>query len=112
MPFINTKTNVPVSEAQEESIKDKLGQAISLLPGKSESWLMVGFEPECRLYFRGSNKEKIAFVEVKIYGKAAKSACDRLTAAITDILAQELGIQQVYIKYEEVAVWGFNGSNF
>ncbi len=112
MPFINTKTNVPISKAQEISVKEKLGQAISLLPGKSENWLMVGFEPECPLYFRGSDKEKIAFVEVKIYGKAAKPACDKLTAAITGILAQELGVEQVYIKYEEVGIWGFNGSNF
>lgn len=112
MPFINTKTNVPVSKEKENAIKTKLGQAISLIPGKSESWLMVGFEPECSLYFRGSDSDKIAFVEVKIYGKAARSACDKLTAAITNILGEELGIQQVYIKYEEVAVWGFNGSNF
>ena len=57
MPFINNKTNVPISKAQEISVKEKLGQAISLLPGKSENWLMVGFEPECPLYFRGSDKE-------------------------------------------------------
>lgn len=112
MPFINTKTNVPVSKEQEIAVKTRLGEAISLLPGKSEAWLMVGFEPECALYFRGSDRENIAFVEVKVYGKLSKPACGELTAAITDILREELAIEQVYIKYEEVAIWGFNGSNF
>ncbi len=112
MPFINTKTNVTVSKQQEMAVKCRLGEAIRLLPGKSESWLMVGFEPEQSLYFRGSDSERIAFVEVSVYGKLNKSACDKLTEAIDEILSQELGIQQSYIKYEEVAVWGFNGSNF
>lgn len=112
MPFINTKTNVSVSKEKEIAIKTKLGQAVSLIPGKSESWLMVGFEPECSLYFRGNDNEKIAFVEVKIYGKASKSACDKLTSAITDILKSELDIVHVYIKYEEVDIWGFDGNNF
>lgn len=112
MPFINTKTNVPVSKEKEIAVKNRLGQAISLLPGKSENWLMVGFEPETSLYFRGNGDQNIAFVEVSVYGSASKAACDKLTAAITDILREELDIEQVYIKYGEVEIWGFNGSNF
>lgn len=112
MPFINVKTNVSISKEEEIAIKSKLGKAISLIPGKSENWLMVGFQPECSLYFRGNSSEKIAFVEVKIYGGAPKSACDKTTAEITDILKEEIGIEQIYIKYEEAEIWGFNGSNF
>ena len=112
MPFININTNVAVSKQQEVAVKTKLGKAIELLPGKSESWLMVGFEAEHPLYFRGSDSERIAFVEVSVYGKVSRSAADRLTAAITEILGQELGIEQSYIKYEEVEIWGWNGSNF
>ena len=112
MPFININTNVSISKPQEAAVKTKLGKAIELIPGKSESWLMVGFEGDHPLYFRGSDKEKIAFVEVSVYGKVSRSAADQLTAAITDILRQELGIQQSYIKYEEAEIWGWNGSNF
>lgn len=112
MPFINIKANVSISKEKEITIKTKLGQAISLIPGKSESWLMVGFEPECSLYFRGSDSEKIAFVEVKIYGKTTKSASDKLTSAITDILKNELSIEHIYVKYENVEIWGFDGNNF
>lgn len=46
MPFINSKISVALTDAQEQEIKARLGQAITAIPGKSESWLMVGFEPE------------------------------------------------------------------
>lgn len=114
MPFINSKVSVTLTEEKKESIKTKLGQAISLIPGKSESWLMVGFEDQCSLYFRGVKEEKVAFVEVKIFGTASKSALSALTKAICDIYKEELGIDgdKVYVKYEEVSHWGWNGNNF
>lgn len=114
MPCIQTRVNVRITKDKEEIIKDKLGKAIELIPGKSENWLMLSFEDECNLYFKGDNKQKIAFVEVKIFGKAENTAYDKLTSAITEILNEELDIDPswIYIKYEEVDHWGWNGSNF
>ena len=40
MPFISTKTNVTVTKEKETELKQRLGQAIAILPGKSESWLI------------------------------------------------------------------------
>ena len=68
MPFINTKVNVEISEEKEKELKERLGKAIEIIPGKSEQWLMLGFEDNIRLYFRGDNNCKIAFVEVKVFG--------------------------------------------
>lgn len=113
MPCIQTKVNVKISPEQEETLKKDLGQAIALIPGKSESWLMLTFEDECRMAFRGNSTEPIAFVEVKIYGKAPSSAYDAMTAEITKILGSVLEIpaDHTYIKYEEVQHWGWNGNN-
>ena len=58
MPFINSKISTPISIEQEQALKTRLGQAISIVPGKSESWLMLGFEPNYNLYFRGSNRSE------------------------------------------------------
>lgn len=114
MPFINSKVNVPLSEEDKELLKAKLGQAISLIPGKSESWLMVGFEDNYSLYFKGKNNTKLAFVEVKIFGHASGRDYDHLTAEICKIYKEVLGIAQdkIYVKYEEVEHWGWNGANF
>lgn len=114
MPFINSKISVGLTEEEKEKIKVRLGQAISLIQGKSESWLMVGFEDNYSLYFKGSNSTKLAFVEVGIFGKASEREYDRLTAEICQIYKEEIGIAQdkIYIKYEESQHWGWNGRNF
>jgi len=114
MPFIGSKVTVKISNEKEEIIKKKLGEAIKLIPGKSETFLMVGFQNEYSLYFGGEKLEKGAFIEVKIFGKTSKEAYANLTAAICIIYEEELGIPQnkIYVKYEEIENWGWNGSNF
>ena len=114
MPFINSKVSVPLTDSEKETLKGKLGQAISLIPGKSESWLMVGFEDNYALYFKGKNDTKLAYVEVKIVGGTTDEAYDKLTARLCQIYEEVLGIPQdkIYIKYEEVEHWGWNGANF
>lgn len=114
MPFINSKISVKITKEQEETIKKKLGEAIKLIPGKSESWLMVGFEEEYSLYFKGEKSEKIAFVEVKIYGKADSLVYNKMTKAICDIYMEVLNIpsDKIYVAYQEISNWGWNGSNF
>ena len=113
MPNIAVKTNVSISKEKETLLKSKLGQAIAILPGKSESWLMCSFEDNCRVWFQGGD-EPAAFVEVQVYGKINPSAADNLTAELCLLIQGELGIPQsrIYVKYEEVALWGWNGNNF
>lgn len=114
MPVIDSKVSVKVTKEQEQEIKARLGQAISLIPGKSESWLMVGIEDEYHLYFRGDDSEPIAFIEVKIFGGSNREAFEKMTVEITRIFGEVLGIaaDHMYIRYLPSADWGWNGSNF
>lgn len=114
MPFINSKVSVAMSQEKKDAVKAKLGQAITLVPGKSENWLMVGFEDSYDLYFQGNQDGPTAFVEVKVYGGASPDVFSKLTGEICDIYQEELGIpkNRIYVKYEEVENWGWNGSNF
>lgn len=114
MPYINTQTNVVITKEKELEIKEKLGKAIEFIPGKSENWLMVSFQDQASMYFKGDSESGIAFAEVKLFGKADSVSYNKLTAAITKILAEELEIapDHIYVKYEEAGNWGWNGSNF
>ena len=100
MPFINAKVSVAISQEQEKQLKERLGQAIAVIPGKSEQWLMTGFQDNYHLYFRGDNSQPAAF--------------DKLTGEITKIFNDILKIQSdhIYIKYSPTSDWGWNGSNF
>ena len=112
MPFIDCKMNVDLTKEQETEIKDEFGRAISLIPGKSENWLMVNIQPKCALYFRGSNEKPTAMVSVTIYGRANPTAYDALTDRFNTILSNVANIEEMYVSYTETGNFGYNGSNF
>ncbi len=114
MPFIDSKVSVKITKEQEVELKSRLGEAISIIPGKSEGWLMTGFQDEYHLYFRGEDSEPMAFIEVRMFGSSDKTAFRAMTAEITKIFGDVLGIaaDHMYIKYSATMDWGWNGSNF
>lgn len=114
MPFINAKVSVAMTDIQKETVKVKLGEAITLIPGKSENWLMVGFEDQYDLYFQGNQSGATAFIEVKVFGTLTDEASAEMTERVCNIFQSELNIpkDRIYIKYEEVQKWGWNGQNF
>jgi phenylpyruvate tautomerase PptA (4-oxalocrotonate tautomerase family) len=114
MPYIRTTVSNEISDTARENLKAKLGQAIALIPGKTEAWLMLAFEDNMKMYFKGECKEEYAYIEVSLFGSTSDAAYDRLTAAISEIINEELGIDRanIYIKYEEAGHWGWNGNNF
>lgn len=114
MPYISTKTSVSISREKELALKQKLGKAIECIPGKNESWLMLSFEDNVRMWFKGDDSRPSAMVEVSILGKADPAYYSKMTAVICDALSEELGIpgDRVYVRYGESDNWGWNGGNF
>lgn len=114
MPFINSKVSVELNNEKKEELKAALGQIIKTIPGKSEAWLMAGFEDNCSLYFKGDNSSPSAFIEVKIFGSASSDVYNQMTAKLCDLYNSSLSIpkDRIYVKYEEVKNWGWNGMNF
>ncbi len=113
MPFISTKTNVKMTDANEKVLREKLGEAISMLPGKSETWLMLSLEDGLRMAFAGS-PDPCAMIQVTVYGRATPEAYRKFTRKVTEIVSEELGISpdRIYIAYGETENWGWSGSNF
>lgn len=113
MPFIDLKTNKQVNKHDEIALKQALGNAIAILPGKSETWLMLDIHDECRMYFHGSDAP-CAMLQVQVFGKINPEKCELLTAEICRIMDSTLQIspENTYVKYEEVDLWGWNSQNF
>ena len=111
MPFIKIKVNGPITMEQEIEIKARMGQAIGLVPGKSEEYLLLEFEDNCRLWLRGDNTEPVAYIEAAIFGNEQHYGYDALTAEITRIFADVLRVKpdHIYIKYEDITAWGVKG---
>ena len=114
MPYIETKTNVTLSDAQKVEIKERFAEAIALISGKSEEWLMLGFADGMTMSFRGDITSPCAMVEVDIFGTTSDSAYDAVTKAVCDILASvaKISPERIYVKYRECDRWGYNNFNF
>ena len=114
MPFISTVTTKTIDKETRELLKSELGKIIEDLPGKTERWLMLSFEDNIPMYFKGDDSSDTAYIEVKIFGSAPDSAYDKFTADICALYESKLGISsdRIYVKYEECERWGWNGSNF
>lgn len=111
MPYIELKTNGRIPD--KDALMRMLGSKIQLLPGKTERWLMGSLEDGCSMFFAGSD-ELCAMVKVSLFGSAGDGDFERMTDALCSALSSELSIpgDRIYIKYEEVAHWGWNGGNF
>lgn len=113
MPYIQLKTNTSISKEQETLLKKEMGNVISII-GKSEDWLMLCFEDNQHMYFKGNCEQNMAFLQVMLYGKSSADAYQRLTEKLTQLVHEKLSIlpENIYIKYSETAYWGYNSSNF
>lgn len=114
MPMIVTRTTETITKEKKAELTRALGEAITLLPGKSETYLMLEFAGDCEMAFHGDTELALAFVEVKLLGKSTKEAYGALTARICDILKEIMGVptEGTYVKYEEIEHWGHDRHNF
>ena len=114
MPFIDIKTNSSLTKEKTDILKSKIAKVLaSSFPGKTENWLMMNFTETCNMYFGGSDAPCM-FIDVAVFGSQTDSAYDKMTAGICALIEKECSIPQnrVYVKYEEVSHWGWNGMNF
>ncbi len=114
MPYMQLRTSKALTPETEKELKAALGQAVTLFPGKTETWLMVDIEDEAHLWLGGKCDKPLAIVNVALLGKTTKEACAAVTACICKALADIASIPSdgVYVKYQECALWGYDGVMF
>ena len=114
MPFINLRTTTKISEDKETVLRRELGKIITLIPGKRETWLMLEFEDECKMAFRGTADADCAMIIVELLGGASNKAYDDMTKALCELVNTELSVpmDRIYVRYAEYSHWGFAGENF
>lgn len=114
MPFILSHISKSVSKEQETRLKSGLGRAISLVPGKSEQYLLCGFEDNAHLYLRGDDSEPAAYIEAAIFGNESHAGYDEFTAEVCRLYNEVLDIapDHIYIRYSDIPDWGVAGINF
>lgn len=115
MPFVDARITATLTDAQKDTIKAELGQAVSVF-GKGESFLMVGIADGYDLWLGGRKLEQGAYVSFSMIGDTPDDACGAFTAKVCDILERNADVSgdSVYVTFHPMARtrWGWNGSTF
>jgi len=113
MPFIISRVTQKITEEQEQVLKTRLGKAIELVPGKSEEYLLLGFEGGYHLWLRGDNSRPIAYIQANIFGNEGHLGYDAFSLEVTKIFHEVLGIPEdrIYINYTDIPDWAVGGMN-
>lgn len=85
---------------------------ISLIPGKSENWLMVDIEGDKNLYFKGDKNTPAIFIDFKILGSLDKSMCKKLSEVMCKKIGDILGVApiNIFICFMGTENWGWSSS--
>ncbi len=107
MPYIAINTSKLLSDTQKEALKTALGEKITVIPGKSESKLMIDISDGHTMYFSGEKRE-LAYVDVKCYGSTEFASKKAFTEAAFEAVQQTTGLPQdgIYLTYSEFENWG------
>ena len=62
MPYIDINITNKLNEKEKDKIKSKLGELITIIPGKKEASLMIGINDEYTIYLEGERKDKSAYI--------------------------------------------------
>ncbi|MDD5017629.1 MAG: hypothetical protein PHO15_05980 [Eubacteriales bacterium] len=111
MPYIQVNVTKPLQPQQKEQIKNRMGELISLIPGKSEAVTMVDITGNRTLYLGGRPLQNGAFIDVRLFGTADKKSKETLTAAMFEAMHEMLGTApgDIYLNIFEMPSWGANG---
>lgn len=114
MPYIRIRCNRHLTNEKIAELQKELGKTIGLFPGKTERWLMTDCEGDCALSLAGKNDAPLAMIEVELLGSSSPEAYAAVTENLTSLMERVAGIPGtgVYVKYEEIGYWGWNGANF
>lgn len=111
MPYISVNTAHVLMENDKEQLKAKMGELITLIPGKTESVTMVNIVDGCYLHLGGKALENGAFIEIRLLGAAEQSDKEALTEAVFKAMKSLFGTPEsnIYLNIIEFDSWGFQG---
>ena len=110
MPYIHITTNTALCEEKKAALLEQIAPLIPILPGKNRGNAMVQLDGG-HFMAMGDPALACAFCEIRLYKQSPAPAKEKFAAALTELLAKELGVapDHVYLNYMEMDHWGLSG---
>jgi phenylpyruvate tautomerase PptA (4-oxalocrotonate tautomerase family) len=116
MPLLTLTTSADApTEARSAALLRDLSVAVARELNKPETYVMTCLVPRATMTFAGSFEPACA-VEIKSIGGLGGDAASRLTAAVSKLVHEALGVpsSRVYVVCTDVpaSLWGLDGAMF
>jgi phenylpyruvate tautomerase PptA (4-oxalocrotonate tautomerase family) len=111
MPMINLQISVNLSPEDKDSIIKELGKLISLMPGRSEKYLMVGIIDGYTHYLAGKKLDRAAFMDLRLLGRESETGQEQFVVKAQEALSKllDIPIGNIYTNILEMPHWGARG---
>ena len=111
MPYIHISLAPELGQETKEALIKETGKLIALIPGKSESSLMIRLDDGVNMSFRGM-PESCAYVSVKLYMTSAFQAKQLFAKSFSESFCRITGIEpkNLYLTFTEYGNWAANGN--
>ena len=111
MPLITLQVSFSLSPEEKDNITKELGQLISLMPGRSEKYLMVSIKDEYTVYLAGVKLERAAFMDLRLLGRESEEGQQKFVVEAQASLSKllDIPIDNIYTNILEMPHWGARG---
>ena len=111
MPYLGVHSSKKLTVEERTGLKAKLGEAISLIPNKTEAVLMIEFLESADFYFAGSNENDYVYVDLRCFQNAPIEDNRAFTTRVYEIFGEVLGMEsnKIYLTIAEYPIWGARG---
>ena len=111
MPYIEVKLAKQASRKQERILTEKLGEAITSVPGKTASDLMISISSDEHIYKNGEFLEYGAYVGAVFKTDVTKEDCEKFNEAIFKVLEEDLKVprENIYTTFRYCDSFGSHG---
>jgi len=111
MPLINLQVSANLSSEDKDNIAKELGRLISLMPGRSEKYLMVSIKDGYTHYLAGVKLERSAFMDLRLLGRESEECQEKFIVEAQSSLSKllDIPIGNIYTNILEMPHWGARG---
>lgn len=108
MPYMRVTLTKTLSKEQKQALYDRLGAALSRIPGKEPHMLIAEIEDGKTIFFGGNPQEDFVFVDARYFSKfdypIRKAFAQGVFEAITDVVGTPSPCISMTIF--EMSTWG------
>ena len=114
MPYMRVSLTVTLTEAEKQSLYEKLGEALRNIPGKEPWMLMADIEDGRCIYAYGKKMENFAFVDARYFSRVEYHIKRAFALAVMEAITAVAGTEpnNISMNIFELSTWaGFGDLN-